>query len=292
MTWVVTCPNWQGIEHKNKVHSWSLSPEELHIIEHNYFEPKINCKVCSQKFSLQLGVKESFSIDNPFIIHDFQFNSNEVGKVEIKVGKLQEVRFQKPFEDKPDIYLTPHLKPVHVVPGFVNNSSFLIFSSHEGHEGEIRDIGWIAYGNRTQSGIPIWRKLLSSSKEYQLNKDYRSEIVYLETAFEVFVSEYIGEKLKLKLRAETIEWILGHGITEVLRAGFKEIEGRPLSKLEPRAYRNWEKNVRDLRNNVIHRGKQVDSNQAKKARQAMFEIITRIQPISLKHFTIQKILQN
>lgn len=286
MTWIVTCPNWQSQKHKNSVHSWSLVTDELATIGQDYFSPLIDCKVCHDVFSLQQGVKESFSIDNPFAIHDFQFNAQERGKIELRVGKLEKIEFQKPFENKPEIYLTPYLKPVRAVPGYISTDSFCIFSTCSGAEGEVREIGWLAYGNRKQNGIPIWRALLSSSKEYQLNKDFRTEVVYLESAFEVFVSEYIGDRLKPKLRAETIDWLLGHGITEVLRAGFKEITGKPLSKLEPKAYKNWEKNVRDVRNNVIHRGKTVDNDSARKAREAVFEIITRIEPRVLFDFMI------
>jgi hypothetical protein len=131
--------------------------------------------------------------------------------------------------------------------------------------------------------------LLSSSKEYQLNKDFTSEVVYLESAFELYVAEFIGERLKPKLRAETIDWILGHGITEILKAGFRELEGKPLSKIEPKAYVNWEKNVKNLRNSIIHRGQLADAVQARKAREATFEIITRINPGSIDYFRIQKV---
>jgi hypothetical protein len=289
MTWIVTCPDWQNEKHKNTVQSWTLSVEELNRIKQDFFEERINCKVCSKSFSLQQGVKESFSIDNPFTIHDFQFNSEERGGIDVKVGQLAKVEFQKPFEDKPVIYLTPYLKSVSVVSGFVNNNNFSVFSFYPNAEGEGRQISWCAYGNRSQKGVPIWRKLLSSSKTYQLSKDFQSEIVYLESAFEVYIAEFIGERLKQRLRTETIDWILGHGITEVLRIGFIELWGKQLSKMEPKAYANWEKNVRNLRNSVIHRGEPVNADQASKARAATFEIITRINPFALNYFRIQRV---
>jgi len=267
-----------------------LSPEELRTVGTDYFEEKINCRVCPCSFSIQQGVKESFSIDNPFVIHDFQSNYQENGAVEINVGQLKVVEFRKPFENKPTIYLTPYEKPVIVVPGLVSNSRFSIFSYQTGADGELRQLSWSAYGNRAQSGVPIWRKLLSSSKDYQLDRDFRSEVVYLESALEIFVAEFLGDRLKHKLRNETIDWILGHGITEILRAGFREVESKPLSQLMPKAYSSWERHLRDLRNSVIHRGQSVDSEQARAAREATFEIITRINPASLEHFKIQRIL--
>jgi len=289
MTWVVTCPKWQSVDHKNALQSWTLSLEELHKIGNRYFETRIDCRVCKYTFSLQQGVKESFSMDDPFWIHFFQFNSQENGKAEIKIGQLKRIEFQKPFEDVPQIYLTPYQKLAHVMPGHVNSTGFSIFSSDSGTEGETRKITWIAFGNRAQEGIPIWRKLLSSSKEHQLRKDFQSEIVYLESAFELYVAGYIGEGLRTKLRNETVDWILNRSINEVLSIGFKELKGEPLSKLEPEAYGKWDNSVRELRDSVVHHGTPVEADQARKAREATFDLITRISPAAIEHFRIQRV---
>ena len=289
MTWIVTCPKWQGGSHNNTVQSWTLSPEELHRIGNQYLEPRIDCRVCKHIFSLQRGVKESFSIDNPFVIHEFQFNSQEQGKVEIEIGRLKRIEFREPFEDTPQIYLTPYLKPARVVSGHVSSAGFSIFSSDSGTEGETREIGWSAIGNRVQEGIPIWRKLLSSSKEHQLRRDFQSEIVYLESAFELYIAEYVGTRLRTKQRNETVDWILNKSINEVLSVGFKELEGRPLSKLEPEAYGKWHNSVKKLRDSVVHHGTCVEASQAGKARDATFDLITRISPAAIEHFRIQRI---
>jgi len=229
-------------------------------------------------------------MDNPFWIHDFQFNSQENGKAEIKIGQLKRIEFQKPFEDIPQIYLSPHQKLASVVPGYVNNTGFSIFSSDSGTEGETREISWVAFGNRAQEGIPIWRKLLSSSKEHQLRKDFQSEIVYLESAFELYVAGYIGEGLRTKLRNETVDWILNRSINEVLSIGFKELrEGKGLSELEPEAYGKWDNSVRKLRDSVVHHGTPVEADQARKAREATFDLITRISSAAIEHFRIQRV---
>jgi len=287
--WIVTCPNWQSKDHKNTVQSWSLSPEELSKIGNRYFEKRIDCRVCDYKFSLQNGVKESFSIDNPFVIHDFQFNSQENGSVEIKIGQLKKIKFRKPFEDKPQIYLTPYLKPVHAVSGYVTETGFIIFSSDSGAEGETREIGWSAFGNREQKGIPIWRKLLSSSKEHQLRKDFQSEIVYLESAFEVFVSEFLWKKLSALLNDDSISWILKFSIEEQLKIGFTIFTGKSLSQLEPDSHGTWQRKVKMIRDNVIHRGIPIKADQARKARDATFDLITRIDAEALDYFRIQRV---
>jgi hypothetical protein len=289
MTWIVTCPNWQSEIHKNTVQSWTLSLEELRKIGNLYFEKRIDCKVCHYKFSLQHGVKESFSIDNPFVIHDFQFNSQENGSADIKIGQLSKIKFCKPFEDIPQIYLTPYLKPAHVVSGYVTKTGFYIFSSNSGTEGETRKIGWSAFGNREQKGIPIWRKLLSSSKEHHLRKDFQSEIVYLESAFEMFVSEFLWKKLSSSLNDESITWILKFSIEEQLKIGFTIFTGKSLSQLEPDSHGTWQREVKMIRDNVIHRGISIKADQAQKARAATFDLITRINSETLDYFKIQRV---
>jgi len=68
--------------------------------------------------------------------------------VEIKIGQLKKIKFCKPFEDKPQVYLTPHHELARVVSGYVTKTGFCIFSSDSGTEGETRKIGWGAFGNR------------------------------------------------------------------------------------------------------------------------------------------------
>jgi len=281
------CPNWKSEDHVNKPHGWSLSREELDKVGNRYFDFLIECKWCGIKFSLQQSVKEAFLSDIPFVIHEFQSNARENGKAEIAVGQLETIKFSEPFEDKPEIYLAPFEKPVAVVAGGITDAKFSIFSSDSGTEGEKRKISWAAYGNRAYAAIPIWRKLLSSSKEHQLRKDFRPELVDLESAFEVFIGEYLGKSLKNKLRDETIKWILKFSIEEQLKAGFTELTGNPLSQLESKAYGRWQRNVKELRDSVVHRGASVTNEQAREARDAVFDLMTRINPDIIDYFRIQ-----
>jgi len=287
MTWIVMCPQWRDQAHVNKPHGWSLSQQALTKIGNDYFDSKIDCIVCGNKFSLQQGVKEAFSSDIPFTIHDFQYNSRENGEAEIIVGQLKTVKFSEPFEDIPEIYLSPHEKPAAVVPGYITNAQFNIFSSDSGTVTETRKISWAAYGNRAYAAIPIWRKLLSSSKQHQLRKDFRPELVDLESAFEVFIGEYLGKNLKNKLRDKTVNWILKFSIEEQLKAGFTELTGKPLSERESNAYGRWQRNVKELRDSVIHRGASVSEEQAREAREATFDLITRIDPTTIDYFRTQ-----
>jgi hypothetical protein len=286
MTWIVICPKWSSNDHVNKAHGWSLSQEELAKVEKSYFDSVIECIVCHHNFSLQQGVREAFSTDIPFVIHSLQYNANENGEVEITSGQLKNVKFSEAFEDTPKIYLTPH-EPVNAVPGHITNTQFTIFSSDSRKEGETRKIGWAAYGNRSYATIPVWRKLLSNSKEHQLRKDYRPELVDLESAFEVFIIEYLSENLGKKLKDETINWILNRSIEEVLKIGFIELNGKPLSELEKIAHERWRRNVKKLRDSVVHRGASVTDQQAREAREAMFDLMTKVDHTVIDYFRIQ-----
>jgi len=92
------CPNWKSEDHVNKPHGWLLPKESLSKVENRYFDPVIKCIVCDCEFSLQQGLKEAFSSDNPFIVHHFQYNAIESGKVEITVGQLKTVKFSEPLK--------------------------------------------------------------------------------------------------------------------------------------------------------------------------------------------------
>lgn len=285
VTWIIMCPKWRSEDHENKPHGWSLSQEELAKIGKDYFASKLECTVCGHKFSLQQGVKEAFMSDISFTIHEFQFNSRENGEAEILVGQLKTIEFVEPFEDKPEIYLTPE-QPINVMPGRVTNAQFSIFSSDSGTEDQKGKLSWAAFGNRAYGKIPIWRKLLSSSKKHQLKKDFRPELVDLESAIEVFIGEYLGKNLKTKLRYETVNWILKRSITEQMKIGFVELKGNPLSEIEPKAYGRWQKNVKELRDSIVHRGVSVTKEQACEARDAVFDLVTRINPNTIDQFQI------
>lgn len=285
MTWIVMCPKWESQEHENKPHGWSLSQKDIDKVKNSYLDPVIECIVCGNKFSLQQGVKEAFSSD---IVADiFRYNAREFGKTEIVVGQLNNVKFSEPFEDIPQVYLTPIGKPANIIPGKIINSQFSIFSSDSGTERESREIQWIAYGNRDYAAIPIWRKLLSNSKRHQLLKDFRSELVELESTFEVFIGEYLGKNLNQKFNDKTVNWILKLGIEQKLNMGMTELKGKSLNELEPDAYKKWKNSVKELRNSIVHRGTSVDEKQAHEARKAMFDLMTKIDPMIIDNFRIQ-----
>ncbi|MHA1665482.1 MAG: hypothetical protein ACTSVW_06575 [Candidatus Njordarchaeales archaeon] len=86
-----------------------------------------------------------------------------------------------------------------------------------------------------------------------MQKDFRAEIVELESSFEVFVSEFLRSNLTKKLREETINWLLKRSIEEILKIGFIELKSYPLSKLESKAHREWKRHVKELGDSVVRR---------------------------------------
>ncbi len=282
------CPDWQSANHINKAQGWALFKNAIENIGTDYFGPNIDCIVCGKKFSLQQGVSEAFASD--IVINDFRHNSHESGKVEVIVGNLTKIQFIQPFLDIPEINLTPYLnlKPVDVVSGYITSEGFAIFSSADTCSiGEKCQITWHASGNHASAPIPLWRMLLSSAKEHQKSKNYRSEIVELESAFEVFVGEYLGKNLQVKLRQETVNWFLKRSIEEELQIGFIELNGTPLKKLHEIPYRAWVTKVKQLRDAVVHQGINVTAEQAKVARKAVFDLIVKIDNSTFEQFQIQ-----
>lgn len=280
------CPNWQKPEHIDKAQGWALFKKAIEAIGTDYFSPKIDCIMCGKKFSLQQGVSEAFASD--IVIDDFRHNSNENGKVEIVVGSLTKIQFTKPFLDIPEINITPYLKPVDVVSGYITSEGFAIFSCANGCSvNEKRQITWHASGNRASAPIPLWRLLLSSAKDQQKSKNFRSEIVELESAFEVFFSEYLAKNLKTRLRQETIEWILKNRIELQMTIGYRELTGQDIRIQYPIEHSKWQNCVKEVRDRIVHQGMTITPEQATDARKAFFNFLTRIDNATMEHFQIQ-----
>jgi hypothetical protein len=281
------CPDWQKTTHVNKAQGWALFKNALQKIGNNYTKPNVDCIMCGKSFSLQQGVSEAFASD--LAINDFRYNSHVSGRVDITVGKLEDVTFPQPFEDTPLVQLTPFLKPIHVEPKYTSRYGFSIVSSCKGNASGMRHLSWGAYGNRIYAeSPPLWRQLVTNSKEHQYRKNYRAEVVELESAFEVFLSAYLNKNLATRLRQETIDWLLKkHSIEEQMKIGFIEVIGQTAKSMYPVEYGKWFKDVKELRDHVVHRGLEITSEQAINARKAMFNFLTAIDDSTIEQFQIQ-----
>jgi hypothetical protein len=283
-TWVVICPKSDNGNHINQRQGWSLLRNELESIGSDYSSPKMVCTVCGNKFSLNQGVREAFTSD--LAIDYFLHNASEQGAIEVEVGKVSRISFAEPFEGSPAINLTPYFN-VHVASAQVSASAFTLLSCSSSVKESKGRIDWSASGNRAYGAVPIWRGLLSNAKEHQLRKNFRSEIVELESAIEAFIGEYLGKNLKTKLRQETIDWLLRLSVEQQTEMGFIELIGRPLREICSTEYHKWKESVKRARNDIVHRGAQATSEQAKEARKATFDLLTKTDSSAIEHFQIQ-----
>jgi len=281
------CPKWKSKEHINKAQGWALFKKALRAIGTDYFSPKIECIMCGEKFSLQQGVSEAFSSD--IVIDDFRHNSQESGTAEVTVGKLTRIDFKEPFLDIPEVNLTPYLKPVNAVTGYITSKGFAIFPCANGCAiDEKCQITWRASGNRAPLAFPLWRQLLSNSKDQQKSKNFRSEIVELESAFEVFFSEYLAKNLKGRLNQGTIDWLLKkQSIDTQLAIGYGEITGKKIAKQFPTEHGRWRNCVKEVRDRIVHQGMTITPKQSSDARKALFNFLTRIDSSTMEQFQIQ-----
>jgi hypothetical protein len=291
-TWLVMCPDWKNEHHFNKAQGWSLSKCTLKKVGQNYSDPLIECISCGKSFSLKEGLTQAFVSDVDFAIHHFRCNTEYSGTVLIKACQIETIMFPHPFESPPNVYLTPH-GPIHIVPGNVTVKGFNIFSGirfgdSDAHALKECKVNWSAFGNSGEVDISTWRRLLASSKNDQLRKDFRLEIVNLESCFEVFVSDYLRPILINKgIRKETVQWMLKHRIDLILSVAFREATGQTISQIFPDIYRRWSQNVKELRDSVIHEGVIPTEKQTEEACEIIFKFIMAIDPSIIEELKIR-----
>jgi hypothetical protein len=287
LQWSVTCPNWVSSLHNNTYHSWALKPEELISVGNDLKAPKITCQVCQKSFSLIEGVRESFVSEHTFLIHDFQSNSVHSGMIRGKVGLAVKVTFPKPFDLKPDVYITP-TTPTSIATSNVNPTGFYLHASKlKENESDEFECGWSAFGTINDMTIPLWRKLITNAKNAQLRHDYRLQLVELETAFELFAFDYVLNSLQSKgIREETIKWISRRNIDELLSVWFQEATGNKASVLFAQIHSKWFNAVKNLRDGVVHHGVNVTREQVQEARGAVFDYMIAINISTIDQFRV------
>ncbi len=242
--------------------------------------------MCGKQFSLKDGLKEAFASD--VVLDLFRHNSFTHGELSFKAGELLHVNFSDPFSETPEIYLTKMGQNVpDVMPGYITKDSFDLFSCIRNPSVPLDGrVSFEASGNRGVFQIPLWRVLLSNSKNHQKNKNYRSELIDLESAFEVFIADYLRNKLNGKLKDATIVWLLKNSIENQLNIGFTELNGVPVKRMFQEEYRLWNEAVKEKRDGVVHRGLQISEEEAIKARKAVLNLMLSIDNSAVLHFQV------
>ena len=149
---------------------------------------------------------------------------------------------------------------------------------------------WSVYGNKYGLETPLWRQLLANAKGYEINRNFRMEIVELETAFEVFLYEYLKPKLKPLFTEPIVETIFKHfrRMEDVTTLVFEMATGKKLREILKEAnleklYGVWKEFGKDKRDKILHRGEEVSKSEAKKAFEAVFKMIVFLEPKSLEY---------
>ena len=111
------------------------------------------------------------------MIHDFQSNLEHSGMIKGKVGLAVKVTFPKPFNLKPDVYITPHTPNIMATSNVDTTGFFLHASKLEENDSDEFQCGWSAFGIIDDLTIPFWRKLITNAKNAQLRHDNRLQLV-------------------------------------------------------------------------------------------------------------------
>ena len=103
--------------------------------------------------------------------------------------------------------------------------------------------------------IPLNQELLLNAGDYYFYGNYKVAVIEAETAFEIFIHEFVSKHYRSKHKPE-------NDIKNILeQTGFKNLlidHIRILSKFDfanSTQYSNWEKNTYELRNKIVHQGK-------------------------------------
>jgi hypothetical protein len=137
---------------------------------------------------------------------------------------------------------------------------------------------------------PLWRELIANAKGYEIERNYRMEIVELETALELFLFEFLKLKLEALSNDQIAQMILQHfrRMEDVTNPVFKAATGKTLKEMLEKSnldkiYGTWKENVKDKRDRILHWGEGVRKEQAKKGFEAVFKIILFLKPDSIEY---------
>ena len=282
MAFPFACPNCKN--------SWPLGRQEFEKVSKHL---PLECRECGKKFDIIDGLTETITTDNIFIQYTLRSNYALFGLSEVIPGEVKAVNLKDRFSEIHKIFLTATgPSPVYCKPAKISNSRFLIISSkYKGHlYPEKIQVSWVVYGNKRGVETPLWRQLLSNAKGYEIESNYRMEIVELETAFEVFLAEYLKPRLEKICTDQIVEMIFEHfrRMEDVTTLVFKVATGKKLKEMledvgRAELHGNWKKYVKDQRDRILHRGQEISKIQAKKAFETVFKIIVILEPKSLEY---------
>ena len=115
---------------------------------------------------------------------------------------------------------------------------------------------------QTDSKLPLFQELLFNAWDYYFYGNYKLSVIESETAFEVFIKHLVYKKYKECGKPDLY-------INKVLERSFKNILIDHIPSIinynfyNSKEYTKWNENVYEIRNEIIHEGKDVSSDMAK-----------------------------
>ena len=240
---------------------------------------------CGKRFSLSQGVMNFLSSDRPFPAYLIRSSWHEGGNVKSEVGQARKVRFKR--APRRVLWVSLDAYRAKVEPTGVTKKGFTIISSKlADHKGKSVTTNWNALGEAKGHRAVPWRQTLADSKGYELGKDSDMQVVAAETAFELFLDDFLA--IHLKLRPNTIRWIQKRTIEEKASVWYGEAMGQSLPTQFRQEYSQWQRHAKELRDSIVHRRSRTNLRQGRAAFRAVLGLISKIDPKWFLSFAVDE----
>jgi len=238
----------------------------------------LTCHQCQHQLSVSEGILNHFYSENIFAQYIIRSSWFDSGTVEIRVGQVANVEYNTIPEKVFRVFLTPQKHLIYVEPCGTTSKGFQILSS-TGINNEPTfltavDVSWLAFGESIGHQAASWKQSLADSKGYELQNDPTMQIVSAEMAFELFIDDFLVNRLQMK--PETVEWVQRRTIDEKVSTWYREAIGQTLSAQFPREHSAWHSTTKEFRDKIVHRKYSASPQEGKQAFRAALELISRI----------------
>jgi hypothetical protein len=122
------------------------------------------------------------STNNIFMQYQIRSNHAVAGMTEIFLGQKRTVLLDGEFSQIHKVFLTPNSSvPFWCEPLIYGNKGFFVISSKDetAQSPDRANVSYLVFGNKQGSETPLWRELLSSAKNHEINGSYGTAIVEL-----------------------------------------------------------------------------------------------------------------
>jgi hypothetical protein len=181
---------------------------DLQIVTKSLRKPTIDCK-CGQKLSIFDGAVKYFEELDFYKLYS-PFGGVKDGSEIIKVGEWKRVILDTDFDTIDEIHTNGYsmnedisLHGMKIDTSFDRSkpNEFTIFtSSNEDELGQIANIRWVAYGQKTNLQLDIWKENCIFSARQLLLKNYRSCVIQSAISIESFIYQLVTKHLKNELK--------------------------------------------------------------------------------------------